>query len=105
MAALRSARMGFTRMGTTPHMPEHSELRPENGVEPPERYPGGPDAIDDPEKYGETPGPPTTRDLPPDDNPAVDDVLPEEIAEEDDKSQEPDTGTSGEDDMEHEPPA
>jgi len=85
-------------------MTEKSEPRPE-GVEPPDLHPGGADSIDDPDKYGDTPGPPTTRDLPPEDNPAVDDVLPDEVAEPDDKSQEPDTGTSGEGDTEHEPPA
>jgi hypothetical protein len=85
-------------------MTEQSESRPA-GVERPELHPGGADSIDDPEKYGDTPGPPATRDLPPEDNPAVDDVLPDEIAEPDDKSQEPDTGTSGEDDTEQESPA
>ena len=85
-------------------MSEQSESRPA-GVEPPELYPGGADAIDDPEKYGDTPGPPTTRDLPPEDNPAVHDVLPDEITAPDDKSQEPDTGTSGEGDTTQETPA
>lgn len=85
-------------------MTEQSEPRPD-GVEPPDRYPGGADSIDDPEKYGDTPGPPATRDLPPEDNPAVDEILPDEVAEPDDKSQAPDTGTSGEDDTEPEPSA
>jgi len=85
-------------------MTEQSEQLP-RGVEPPELHPGGPDAIDDPEKYGDTPGPPATRDLPPEDNPAVDDVIPDEVAEPDDKSQEPDTGTSGDDDIQDEPSA
>jgi hypothetical protein len=68
---------------------------PEPQSEEPQLSPGGPDSVADP-KYGDTPGPPTTRDLPPEDNPAVDDVLPEEIREEDEeKTQDPDR-TSGE---------
>lgn len=85
-------------------MTAQSEPRPD-GVEPPDLHPGGADSIDDPEKYGDTPGPPTTRDLPPEDNPAVDEILPDEVAEPDDKSQEPDTGTSGEGDTAQEPSA
>lgn len=79
------------------------EDRPD-GVEPPDLYPGGADSIEDPEKYGDTPGPPTTRDLPSEDHPAADEI-PDEVSEPDDKSQEPDTGISGEGDTEHEPPA
>lgn len=80
--------------------------QPEPTTEEPEKYPGGADAIDDSGKYGDTPGGPTTRDLHPDDNPAVDDVIPDEIAAPDDKSQAPDDEkTSGEDDVEDEPPA
>lgn len=85
-------------------MTEQSESRPP-GVQAPQLHPGGADAVDDPEKYGETPGPPVTRDLPPEDNPAVDDVLPDEVAEPDDKSQEPEAGSSGEGEPPKEPPA
>ena len=54
-------------------------------TEEPELYPGGTDAVaDDPADTG------LGRDLSPEDNPAVDDVLPDEIAEADDKSQAPD---------------
>jgi len=50
----------------------------------PELYPGGVDAIgDDPDDNG------LARDLSPEDNPAVDDALPDEIAEPDEKSQAP----------------
>ncbi len=45
-------------------------------------------------------GPPEenlARDLSPDDNPAVDDVLPEEIAEPDEKPQAPDEGSDADD--------
>ena len=61
-------------------------------VEEPERFPGGPDALDDQSKYGEIPDGPMGVDLPPDQNPATavaDDRVPE-ITEPDDKSQEPD---------------
>ena len=61
-------------------------------VEEPERFPGGPDALDDQSKYGEIPAGPMGVDLPPDLNPATardDDRVPE-VAEPDDKSQEPD---------------
>ncbi len=58
---------------------------PEPYAEEPQLVPGGVDALhDDPADNG------LARDLDPDDNPAVDDVLPEEVAEADDKSQAPD---------------
>ncbi len=69
--------------------------------EPTVGEPGGPDAAE----HEDGPGGPTGRDLPPDKNPATDDELPEDIAEPDDKSQEPDTGTSGEGPVADEPPA
>ena len=54
-------------------------------TEDPELIPGGADALEpDPADHG------LGRDLDPDDNPAVDDVLPDEIAAPDDKSQAPD---------------
>ena len=54
-------------------------------TEDPELYPGGVDALpEDPADNG------LGRDLNPDDNPAVDDVLPDAITEPDDKSQAPD---------------
>lgn len=83
-------------------MSAQSESRPD-GVEPPDLHPGGADSIDNP-KYGDNPGPPATRDLPQEDHPSADDI-PDEVAEPDDKSQGPDTGTSGEGDTEHEPPS
>lgn len=50
----------------------------------PELYPGGVDALaEDPADNG------LGRDLSPDDNPAIDDVLPDEIAAPDEKSQAP----------------
>jgi len=79
--------------------------KPEPETEPPEHFPGGADAIDDSGKYGDTPGGPATRDLQPEDNPAVEDAMPEEIAEGDDKQQEPDDETGENDDQPTEPPA
>ena len=77
-------------------------------TEEPQLLPGGPDSVDNP-KYGQTPGPPVGRDLPPEDNPAVDDELPEELSEPDDKEQGPDGdasgGHSGDSDQPVEPPA
>ncbi len=69
-------------------------------AEDPELVPGGVDAlVEDPADNG------LSRDLDPDDNPAVDDVLPDAVAEADDKSQAPDgksddaeAGTAAEDD-------
>ncbi len=60
---------------------------PEPYAEEPQLVPGGVDALDgDPADSG------LARDLDPDDNPAVDDVLPDEISEPDEKSQAPDDG-------------
>ena len=64
---------------------------PEPSTQEPELIPGGADALeDDPADDG------LGRDLVPDDNPAVDDVLPDELAEPDDKSQAPDGGADQE---------
>ena len=66
-----------------------NDLGPQPTPEPetPEKFPGGADSIEDPEKYGdyghlEGPAP---RDLDPDSNPAVDDVAPEAITEPDEE--------------------
>ena len=57
---------------------------PEPYAEEPQLVPGGVDALEeDPADTG------LARDLNPDDNPAVDDVLPDAIAEPDEKSQAP----------------
>ena len=57
---------------------------PEPYAEEPQLVPGGVDALEeDPADTG------LARDLSPDDNPAVDDVLPDEIAEPDEKPQAP----------------
>jgi len=60
-------------------------------VEEPERFPGGPDALDDQSRYGGIPNGRRGVDLPPDKNPMTADADgPPEITEPDDKSQEPD---------------
>ena len=79
--------------------------KPEPDTQPPEHFPGGVDAIDDNDHYGDMPGGPATRDLGPEDNPAVEDALPDEIAEGDDKQQEPDDETGETEDQPTEPPA
>ena len=81
---------------------ENDELSPMPTpfTEEPELQPGGADALDeDPADLG------LGRDLSPEDNPAVDDVLPDGISEPDDKSQAPEgkaddaeSGTVAEDD-------
>lgn len=68
---------------------------PEPTAEDPQLLPGGVDADalhTDPADDG------LGRDLDPDDNPAVDDVLPEGVTEPDDKAQEPDGGQDEESD-------
>jgi hypothetical protein len=79
---------------------------PEPTSEEPELHPGGVDSADNP-AYGETPEEPIIPGLPPERNPAADEV-PDEITEPDEKSQEPDNGADaevGETAGEPEPPA
>lgn len=64
--------------------------KPEAFTEEPERLPGGADSVAD-DKYGSVPQTPTVPDLDPDANPAVDEQAPEEIKEQDDKQQAPDS--------------
>ena len=62
-------------------------------VEEPERFPGGPDSLEDQSRYGEVQDGPLGVDLPPDMNPATSNEgipVPEAVTESDDKSQEPD---------------
>ncbi len=79
-------------------MADDSKLspQPEPRIEPGEPNPGGADAIDQVEDI------PLARDLDPNDNPAVDDVLPEEVSEADDKPQQP--SSDGASEPEKEPP-
>lgn len=65
--------------------PEDLSPMPEPTTQDPDLNPGGVDALaEDPADTG------LGRDLSPDENPAVDDVLPDGIAEPDEKSQAPD---------------
>lgn len=58
---------------------------PESTTQEPELVPGGADAVaENPADEG------LARDLSPDSNPAVDEILPDEVSEADDKTQEPD---------------
>jgi hypothetical protein len=71
---------------------EEVGVMPTPHAEEPERFPGGPDALEDESRYGEIPEGPIGVDLPPDKNPVTaetDDRVPE-ITEPDDKSQQPD---------------
>ena len=58
---------------------------PEPTVEPPERFPGGADALDDEEKYGDIPDEPLIPDLPTSSNPATDDEVPDKISQSDEQ--------------------
>lgn len=74
-------------------------------VTAPEHYPGGVDAIDQ-SGVDDYDDPPIPHDLAPEDNPAVDEVLPPEIAAPDEhKEQAPSEGVSGEGEQPTEPPA
>lgn len=86
--------MGQRGRGTAPYM------NPEPQAEEPQEWPGGPDAVDVPDREDG----PVSHDLPPDKNPGSHEA-PDELTEPDDKSQDPDTGTSGEGDVPEEPPA
>ena len=79
--------------------------KPDPDIEEPELFPGGADAVDSPQRYHNGLDP-AVRDLDPDDNPAVDDETPDEIAQPDDKQQEPDEDSGTNDGSgEPEPPA
>jgi hypothetical protein len=61
---------------------------PRPRTEEPERFPGGADALQDQERYGEIPDGPMGVDLPPDKHPDMREA-PEGVHEPDEKSQEP----------------
>ncbi len=83
---------------------EHLGPKPEPAAEPPELFPGGTDAVDDPERYHAVD--PAVRDLDPRHDPAAEDT-PDELTEPEDKQQEPDedSGTPTDEHGETEPPA
>lgn len=62
---------------------------PEPKAEEPDLYPGGADSIEDEEKYGERLDEPTVPNLDPENNPAVEEQVPDEVTSPDDKQQEP----------------
>ena len=73
---------------------------PDPVAEPPAENPGGADAINEDTPFAGADN--LARDLHPDDNPGVEDNVPDEIGELDDKSQEPE-GDEGEDPKQEEP--
>ncbi len=72
-------------------MADHADLgeMPAPEAEEPARNPGGADAINDDAPFEGDDPTPLSHDLDPDDNPAMEDQLPDEIAQPDDKQQEP----------------
>ena len=74
--------------------------QPEPTTQPPERFPGGPDAIADEEKYGSIPDAPLIPDLETAKNPAVDNEAPDEISEPEESQDEPTSDGASEPDKE-----
>lgn len=70
--------------------------QPEATAEPPEKFPGGADSVEDEEKYGARPDEPTVPDLDPESNPAVDDEAPDEVKQPEDVDDEPTTDGASE---------
>ena len=79
-------------------MPDSPDLgeKPEAEAEEPARNPGGADAINDDAPFEGDHAIPLGHDLDPHDNPAVEDQMPDEVTELDDKQQEPQDDDSGE---------
>jgi hypothetical protein len=93
-------------MSETPSQSGDLGPQPTPTTESPEMFPGGTDATRDATDYVDRGADPAARDMDPDDNPAVEDALPEGVKESDDKKQEPDDDERGEDaDGPDEPPA
>jgi hypothetical protein len=70
-------------------MPEVLGDQPEPTVEPPERFPGGADALADEEKYGDIPDSPVIPDLTAALNPKIDDDTADELDESEAGQQDP----------------
>jgi hypothetical protein len=72
-------------------MPDSPDLgeKPKAEAEEPARNPGGADAINDDAPFQGDDPTPLGHDLDPEDNPAVEDELPDEVTQLDDKQQEP----------------
>lgn len=90
----------------TDRMADELAPRPEPQIEPGEPNPGGADAVDETMEYDPVPDEPVARDLDPEENPAVEDALPDEMRQGEDTDTEA-TKTGGRDDVapEEEPPA
>ena len=78
-------------------MPDSPDLgeKPRAEAEDPEPNPGGPDAINDDAPFQGDDPTPLGHDLDPEDNPAVEDEMPDEVTEPEDKQQEPEGDDSG----------
>ena len=74
--------------------------RPEPTTEPPERFPGGVDSIEDEDKYGGIPDEPAIPDLETAKNPAVDGSSPAELSEPEESQDQPTTDGASEPDKE-----
>lgn len=74
--------------------------QPEPTTEPPERFPGGVDSLEDEEKYGGIPDTPATRDLETAKNAALDDASPPELSEREESPSGPTSDGASEPDKE-----
>jgi hypothetical protein len=83
-------------------MPDVLGDQPEPTVEPPERFPGGTDALTDEEKYGEIPDQPVIPDLTAALNPKINDKTADELDEHEEGQQDP--RPNGESHPEKDPP-
>ena len=88
-------------MPESPDSPELGEM-PEPEIEPAAENPGGIDAINDDAPFAGDQRK-LGHDLLPKDNPAVEDIVPDEITEADDKQQEPDDEDDTDDPKEETP--
>ena len=91
-------------MPDQPDRPSIGEM-PTPEAEEPARNPGGPDAINDNAPFEGDDPTPLSHDLDPDDNPAVEDHMPDEVKQLDEKQQEPEgeQDTEGSDPKEEDP--
>ena len=81
-------------MTEKPDLPDLGEM-PTPEAEEPDRNPGGPDAINDDAPFEGDDPVPLSHDLDPGENPAVEDQMPDEITQPEDKQQEPEGEDSG----------
>jgi len=74
--------------------------QPKPTTEPPEKFPGGVDSIQNEEKYGDIPDTPATRDLATAKNAALDHSSPDELSEPETSSDGPTSDGASEPDKE-----